>query len=530
VWRRSRGILVTALFVVGCALRVVALDKIPLPVQQDELSDIYDGYSIAETGSDRSGIHFPFVVRAFGEADYRPPLYAWLAAIPARFAGFSIVGGRLPSAILGCAALFLVFAFATRLGGGDFGLITLVLATFSPWFISFSRVAHGGAILPPFFVILILYLWERAYAHDFSSRWLAALGLVVGLSTTAYQSTRLMALLFAMCIVAFVLKHGQRRAREVVTFGAATFVGALSQIIVLAAEPAHFVARSHDTVLTAGSAMGFIAGVLRNAGINLGWRYLFVPDMTETYMTSARLLPVEILLFYPGLIFVAFMRGHTAERFRNWLYAALVISILPAALSNQNPHSLRASGVAILAPLFSAATVLAVRDWVKTRRLPVALYDALFGASVIVSAVLVGFLYLHSPRARGERMQSEITLAAKSVAARQKSFDRVYFENSGYQPYLYLVAFGGMTPEEYMAAPKDMGAAHGRMDDVRRIGRYFFLDSAALDAQAVRSAEGKTNDLFVARHLVPGTIAVDSASSVWNRYYIMRLAAHTGSY
>jgi hypothetical protein len=88
-----------------------------------------------------------------------------------------------------------------------------------------------------------------------------------------------------------------------------------------------------------------------------------------------------------------------------------VIAVLPAALNNQNPHSLRASGLVILTPLFSASTVVVRRDWIRRKRVPLAAFDALFEASILASAGLVAFMYFRSPVARGERMQNGITRA-----------------------------------------------------------------------------------------------------------------------
>src|SRR3982751_6331206 len=101
-----------ALFAAGAWLRFYQLDQYPLGVHQDELSNIYDAYSLAETGADRFGTPHPLIVRAFGENDSRPAMYAWLAAIPIRIQGFSIAAGRVPAAVLGVASLVLLGLFA----------------------------------------------------------------------------------------------------------------------------------------------------------------------------------------------------------------------------------------------------------------------------------------------------------------------------------------------------------------------------------------------------------------------------------
>ena len=54
--RRRRYLWIVGLVLcVGFLLRFIALDRLPLPAHQDELSDIYDGYCIAMTGADRAG-------------------------------------------------------------------------------------------------------------------------------------------------------------------------------------------------------------------------------------------------------------------------------------------------------------------------------------------------------------------------------------------------------------------------------------------------------------------------------------------
>ena len=96
------------ILVLGALLRLLYLEQYPLAVNQDELSNIYDGYAIAETGADRWGQKYPLILRGFGSMDYRPPLYAWLSAIPIKLFGASVYSGRLVSAVLGIASLVLL--------------------------------------------------------------------------------------------------------------------------------------------------------------------------------------------------------------------------------------------------------------------------------------------------------------------------------------------------------------------------------------------------------------------------------------
>src|SRR5262249_6344611 len=143
-------IAVVIIFCGSFYLRLFRLEEYPLPVNQDELSNIYDGYSISETGADRWGLKYPIILRGFGEYDYRPPLYAWIEAGTIKIFGFSIFSGRLPSAVLGCISLVILYQVSKKIGGTLFAFFALLLAGLSPWHILFSRMAHEGAALPGF--------------------------------------------------------------------------------------------------------------------------------------------------------------------------------------------------------------------------------------------------------------------------------------------------------------------------------------------------------------------------------------------
>ena len=66
---------------IGLILRLLSIYYYVPLFNQDELSNLYDAISIAETGEDRFNTPSCFVIRGFGEADYRPPLYIWMEAL-----------------------------------------------------------------------------------------------------------------------------------------------------------------------------------------------------------------------------------------------------------------------------------------------------------------------------------------------------------------------------------------------------------------------------------------------------------------
>ncbi|MCH7995860.1 MAG: glycosyltransferase family 39 protein, partial [Planctomycetes bacterium] len=253
---------------VGFLLRFVALDKLPLPAHQDELSDIYDGYCIAMTGADRAGDPWPIIIRGMGPGDYHPGLYAYLAGASTRLFGLSVWAGRLPAVMAGSLTLVLVFFAAIETVGRRGALIALLFLVFSPVHILYSRQAHAGACLPPFFAALTVFLLLRslkAIGCDGKRRpigWIFATGLAIGISTNAYGALRLSGLLFAITAAALVTlqvgwtRGAWRRASGLVAVLAlAALIGAAPQIYAALGDSPNFFARASNVVPSAGNGM-----------------------------------------------------------------------------------------------------------------------------------------------------------------------------------------------------------------------------------------------------------------------------------
>jgi 4-amino-4-deoxy-L-arabinose transferase-like glycosyltransferase len=510
------------LFLFGSFLRLYGLERYPLPVYQDELSNIYDGYSLLETGADRWGTPHPVVLRAFGEGDYRPALMAWLTVVPIAIGGFTITSGRLVSAVLGSLGLVLIFCFALRLGGPDYAVAALAFAALSPWLISFSRVAHEGATLAPFFVILFFLLWQRTSKRRYPDSLLLLAALTLGLSTNSYQTARLTAPLLALCLIWDISRESRRPWRSMLIAAAGGVAGASPQLWVFFTDPAHFASRAGHTLVRANNAGELLVKIASGIGANLGPRYLFSPNMRETFLTSARLLPAEAVFFSVGLLTLWKLPVKETPRFRAFLYIGLAVSLLPAVVTNQNPHSLRAGAFAMLAPLVSAAGALALRDWLLGKGVRRRVLNVAFSMSLIASFAFVSYMYLGGPNPRRQRMQFGLVEASKKLSRYQANHPRVFVELADIQPYIYVAAFSGMTPRQFQLAEKEVLEKDG-WDVVRRLGKYFFRSPAELRAQLCSPAVGLPSDLIVSRQRLTAGLPIDSAGPDSDRYYFFEV-------
>jgi 4-amino-4-deoxy-L-arabinose transferase-like glycosyltransferase len=512
LWSRQSWIntAVFTLLAAGAFLRFAALDRYPLPAHQDELSEIYDSYSILRTGADRTGTVHPLILRGMGENDYRSAMYAWIATVPLHFNGFSVASGRLPSAVLGVTSLLLIYLFARRLAGDTYALIALAFATFSPWHIAFSRLAHHGAMLPAFFLILVFWLWQRASASGYSLPSATLLGLAVGASANAYFAFRLIGPLLGLVILWDVARHAMSPMRRGLAIAGGALLGALPQLVVLVEDTAHFFSRARVTLLDPTNPMAFVGSVTRNIGGILAPRFLFWPAMVDTGLTPARLLPIEVIFFYLGLLTFWKLRVREGSRFKGHVYLGLLISFLPAILTSQ-PHSIRESASLTLLPLFSAAGVIELSERLARWRLIRRLYLPTVVTLIAASFCFVAYMYIFSRWASGQRSNNALVQVGTKLRYYGPKYDRVFITDSASHPDLYVVVFSGMLPEAYQRAPKVFENRKG-WDVARQIGKFYFLSGPELKEQERVSTAAHSNDLFVTRDRLNGALTIDSAS------------------
>lgn len=457
---------------IGVLLRLLFLGDYPLPMHQDELSNAYDGYCLAETGADRFGSRFPFIVRGFGNLDYRPALQAWLSAASVSVLGFSVAAGRLPSALLGVLALVLLWQYMHTLAGRAAALAAVALGALSPWHVLYSRIAHEGTSLPPFFVIAALLLWQRALLRRYSARSLAAVGFCLGLATSSYQATKLIALGLFVAVALDALWTTWRRTRSVrrllvplAVLAGAALLGALPQVWVMLTDPAHFFSRASDRVLWHRGEAGLVMPYLRNLVANLSPRYLFLSFGEYNFLSIARGLPVEVVFFYVGLAGSWFALKRTRRRSLVHLVVALVLCNLPAALTENEPHALRASGTSILLPALSALGIVVVGClllWAVSRLSGAdAVRSGVGGAYLaVVLAAVVAFggarvaAYVGSEEMRDIQQQHVLVRLGERLGALQSDYAGVVVEPFGIQAYLYVAAFAGISPADFQRMDK----------------------------------------------------------------------------
>jgi 4-amino-4-deoxy-L-arabinose transferase-like glycosyltransferase len=184
--RKTFWIILGIVVIFGGFLRMVALDKNPPHLGNDEISIAYDSYSVRTTGKDEYGISWPLSFRS--HRDYKPPLYAYLNMPFNLIFGNNEYGIRFLSALAGTLMILIIGIMGRRLGGDKLGLLAAFLLAINPKSIFVSRMSYESnlAALLVLLGVYLMYLFKEKGRKIY----LLTSGLFLGFSIWAYHTEK----------------------------------------------------------------------------------------------------------------------------------------------------------------------------------------------------------------------------------------------------------------------------------------------------------------------------------------------------
>ncbi|MCX6705080.1 MAG: glycosyltransferase family 39 protein, partial [Candidatus Woesebacteria bacterium] len=186
--KKNPLIILAAILLVSVCLRFYNLSGVPSGLHADEASQGYNAFSLFKTGRDMYGRILPILFRASGS--YQTPIYTYLSIIPVNLLGNTIFSIRFISALSGVALVALTY-FLLKLWGQK-GLIAATVIAISPWAVHFSRVAVEANLALTIFASSIIVFGLSLK----KPKYLPLASLLLGISTHAYYSERVIAVLF----------------------------------------------------------------------------------------------------------------------------------------------------------------------------------------------------------------------------------------------------------------------------------------------------------------------------------------------
>jgi hypothetical protein len=375
------------LLIAGCVLAIAVAFLWPTPgnppgFHRDEASAAFNAWSIAQTGHDEDGRRLPLFFVSYG--GYLSPVFPYALSAVFLVVDPSIGAARSAGAVAVLLGVLLLGWLAYRRARSPgIAVVTLVLAAGMPWLYELGRTGLEITAFPP---ALALVLVAVDAAHRTPARRSLVSGAAVGASlaflTYSYAGGRGLAPLLAVALAVF-LRQG---ARWVV--GAwATFALLLAPLL---AHRAEVRARFDEvTAFTDGMSLGdkvttFLSNYAHEARL---WNWIVDGDPRPTHVTGVgHLFAAVVVLAAAGLVDGLRRR----DRWTAWLAVALILSPVPAAITNGRDQAERLLQVPILLLALAIGGMAVVGRLAPRPRAAVA---ATLGAGVVLQIALYGIAY-----------------------------------------------------------------------------------------------------------------------------------------
>ncbi len=414
--------------------RIYKIAEIPASVYWDEASIGYNAYAISTDLADEWGSKLPLHFRAFGE--FKLPVYIYSVAVLVKAIGLNEYAVRLPAVFYSLGTLIVVYFLTKKITGNEgTGILASFILSFSPWFFIFSRTGYE-ATAGLFFFLLGTYLF---LLFDRSKYYLLAATLSFILSFYSYNSFRI--IIPVWMVLLFVYKFQEftkdRKYVSILAVSLALFLLSLIPVYRLYKFDAGG-ARFAQVEITSK------ADFVKNYFSHFDPQFLFfkgdsnprsqIPGHGQLYL-------FEALLIITGLI--------ATIRSKKVLYflplAALFVAPIPAALTKESPHALRALLAAPSYAMISAIGVGFLSESVKKYSTLVVLV-VIIGYCLSFESYMADFLTKYSAETAGDwqYQYKEIFLKQKSGIVTVKYA----------QPYIFALYYLKYPPEKFRAEVK----------------------------------------------------------------------------
>ena len=406
----------------------------------DEASIALNAVTIARYGVDEFGTAHPFYFRAFGE--YKNPVYIYALAGVFNVLYPSDLVARRFSAILGWLGAIAIGALAWRVTRRPWTTATMfLLAALTPALFEISRLAFEVALFP---LAIALFLIAVHTAHT-RVRWSAGLvlGLVASLAFVNYSYTagRMLAPIYAAGLLLFYTR--ERRNALIATLALFALTSIAPVLLYNYSTDGALLARGRDTsyfIFLKDHPTETIAAFERNVVQNLlpvGMAVKGDPNGRHHVVDSGGCILGGTFILAIAAIWLIWK---TRPLDRWWLFVLFgtVVSVLPAAITNDVFHILRLAAYVVF------VLVLAMRTLESAR--PRSL--------VITAFVLAGVQFawfLHAFHKHGPHRDEWFNTGAKQIvyAALERGEPRVYVQGLSISHAQWYAEINGVSRDQF---------------------------------------------------------------------------------
>lgn len=184
------------------------LARVPVHLNQDEMTFAMNGYSIAHSLKDLNGRTLPFYFFGLG-AFWFTPVVTYLAALVLRVFPLSEATLRIASVLVGLATIFLLTRIVAKLFENKrIVMVTGVLAATTPLLFIHSRLLLDNLYTVPFVLLWLLALVNKKYFWA---------GLALGVGIHSYHGAKVMMPLYLVASLVYLFISQREKYRKILS-------------------------------------------------------------------------------------------------------------------------------------------------------------------------------------------------------------------------------------------------------------------------------------------------------------------------
>lgn len=471
------GFLLASILVLAFTLRLFQLGQNPPSLTWDEVAWGYNAYTLGVDGRDEFGRFLPLdYLESFG--DFKPPVYAYLAAIPIKFWGLSEFSIRLPSAVLGSITVLLTYfltkyIFYTRKQQEGQKIIWISLASalvlaVSPWHINLSRAAFEANVATFFIVFAVLSFLLAIHKNSWFLV-LSAVSFVLSLYT--FNTARIVAPLLVIVLAIGFTRQLLAQKRMVILAVIVGFFLLLPSLRFLTSPQARLrfdevnifsdvsiitrvnkeIENDHNawwSKIIHNRRLTYSVEYLRHYLDNLNPSFLFIKgdgnpkfstqDVGELYLWDVPFIVLGILYILKE------KKGHW------WIIPLwLILGIVPAGTARETPHALRIETVVpmmqIIVGYGLVSAIVMIKNNITRSIVRYGIYTAMGGLLLFNITYYLHGYYTHYAREFSKEWQYGYKEAIAYIST-QKDLDGVWMTSDLGRPYSYMLFYLKIDP------------------------------------------------------------------------------------
>ena len=449
-------LLLIVILVLFLFTRLYKIGEIPLSVYWDEASIGYNAYSIAQTGKDEWGKFFPIHFRAFGE--FKLPVYIYSVVPFVKIFGLNAFSVRLPAVLYSLGIIVLVFFLAKKISGSrTVGIFSSFFITISPWFFIFSRTGYEATAGLTFYLLgIYLFLFDKWSWYILFS--------VISFILSAYSYNSFRIIIPLTLPVLFFSESNKLKQVKIVPVILSVLILSLSFIPIYRLYKYDNGASRLQVVAAAPQAF------LKNYYSHFDPKFLFISgdkNLRSQQMGFGELYLPELMLLPLGLLYLI----KSKSKYKLLPIILLILGPIPAAITKESPHSLRAISMAPFISVISAVGAVAFGVWIKKTLIINTVIGLIFLA--FFANYFLNFVNIY-PVQSAKDWQYDYKKIFTDPKLQLVTSDRVLISDKDGQPYIFALFYLNYNPEKFRQEVVRNSVDKWGFSTVKSFGKFEF--------------------------------------------------------